>query len=174
MQTFQFESWKYTMYFLDNSSTVKYKIKLISYHSAAHLNYFDVPHVPFFFHCHRMKHSTTASTPLAHHITLSCFCFFCFFFGGGGGYSRVETLSKDHPIGHKNMVFLEVVFGDRFSCTEIWDLFPGVCGPSRQVVSQGSGLSRQVSLYLWCICSATLEVRASPVKFKVVFTVTWS
>ncbi len=30
----------------------------------------------------------------------------------------------------------------------MWDLRPGICGPSRQVVSHGSGLSRQVILYM--------------------------
>ncbi len=32
---------------------------------------------------------------------------------------------------------------------EMWDLLPGICCPSRQVVSHGSCLSRQVSLYNW-------------------------
>ncbi len=40
-------------------------------------------------------------------------------------------------------------FSDRFNCTEIRDILTGLCGPSRQVVSHGSGLSRQVSLYMY-------------------------
>ncbi len=42
----------------------------------------------------------------------------------------------------------QVVFGDRFNCIEIYDLLPGICGPSRQVVSHSSGLSKQVSRYM--------------------------
>ncbi len=30
----------------------------------------------------------------------------------------------------------------------MWELLPGTCGPSRQVVSHGNGLSRQVSPYI--------------------------
>ncbi len=39
-----------------------------------------------------------------------------------------------------------MVFGNRFICTEFWDLLPGIYGPSRPVVSHGSGLSRKVPL----------------------------
>ncbi len=42
-----------------------------------------------------------------------------------------------------------VVFGDRFNYIEIWNLLPGVCGPSREVVSHSSGVARQVSLYIY-------------------------
>ncbi len=38
------------------------------------------------------------------------------------------------------------VFGDRFDYIEIENLTE-ICGVSRQVVSHGSGLSRQVSMY---------------------------
>ncbi len=41
----------------------------------------------------------------------------------------------------------QVVSGDRFSCIEMLVLLPKMRGLSRQVVSHGSGLSRQVSLY---------------------------
>ncbi len=40
-----------------------------------------------------------------------------------------------------------MVFADRFNCIEMLDLLPGICGASRQVISHGSGLARQVSLY---------------------------
>ena len=33
---------------------------------------------------------------------------------------------------------------------ESWDLVQGMCGLSRQVVSHGCGLLRQVSLYVAC------------------------
>ncbi len=65
-----------------------------------------------------------------------------------GVYSSktVESVLKDHPIGNKNVVSqhrLPLVTGSvvlkcRSFCQE--------CGLSRQVVSHGSGLSRQVSL----------------------------
>ncbi len=56
--------------------------------------------------------------------------------------STVEPALKDRPIGHKNMVSQDmVIFGDRFSCIEMWDLLPGVCSPLKQVVFHGSGLS---------------------------------
>ncbi len=59
----------------------------------------------------------------------------------------MESVLKDHPVGHNNMVLLrQVVFDDRFNYIELWDLLPGVGGSSRQVVSHGSGLLRQVSL----------------------------
>ncbi len=56
----------------------------------------------------------------------------------------MELVLKDHPIGHKNVV-----------CQNKWPLsvilkcrtFDKMCGPSRQVVSHGCGLSRQISLY---------------------------
>ena len=41
-----------------------------------------------------------------------------------------------------------MVSGDRFSYIEMWVPLPKMGGLSRQVVSNGSGLSRQVSLYL--------------------------
>ncbi len=47
----------------------------------------------------------------------------------------VEPVLKDRPIGHKNMVSRQVVFGDRFIYIEMCDL-PKTSGPSRQVVSQ--------------------------------------
>ncbi len=37
--------------------------------------------------------------------------------------------------------------GDRYNNIEMQDLLPGITDLSRQVVSNGSGLSRQVSLY---------------------------
>ena len=46
-----------------------------------------------------------------------------------------------------------VVFGGlRFNYIKIYDPLPGISGPSRQVFFKGSGLLRQVSLYLgFCI-----------------------
>ncbi len=43
----------------------------------------------------------------------------------------------------------QVVSGDRFSYIEMKVLLPKVPGLSRQVVSHGSGLSRQLSLYIF-------------------------
>ncbi len=59
----------------------------------------------------------------------------------------VEPALKDRPIGHKNIAYI-----DRWSLvTGSVALKSGIfcqgCGPSRQVVSHESGLSRQVSLY---------------------------
>ncbi len=65
--------------------------------------------------------------------------------------STVEPVLKDHPIGLKNAV-----------CQDRWSLVTGpvivkctsrsfckkMCGLSKQVVSHGSGLLRQVSLYM--------------------------
>ena len=64
-------------------------------------------------------------------------------------YVTVESVLKDYHIVHKKYgLSRQVVFGDKYiSCLEMWNLLPGVCGLSRQVISQGSGLSRQVSLY---------------------------
>ncbi len=62
-------------------------------------------------------------------------------------YSRT-CLDKDHPDGHKNCgLTRRVVFRDRFNCIEMCDLLAGISGLSRQVISHGSGLSAQVSLY---------------------------
>ncbi len=67
---------------------------------------------------------------------------------GHGSYT-LEPVLKDHPFRHRN-----VVSQDRWSlvpgsialkCTV---LPPEMYGLSRQVVSHGSGLSRQVSLYM--------------------------
>ncbi len=60
--------------------------------------------------------------------------------------STVEPALKDHPTGHENILSRQVVFGDRFIYTEMYDFLPKA-RPSSQVVSHGSGLSRQVSLY---------------------------
>ena len=60
----------------------------------------------------------------------------------------VEPVLKGHPISLEN-----VVFQDRWSLVtgsivlKIYDL-PEKSGLSRQVVSHGSGLSRQVPLYI--------------------------
>ncbi len=54
----------------------------------------------------------------------SCYC------------DTVEPVLKDYPIGHEDMV--SQVFGDRSIYIEMY---------SRQAVSDGSGLSRQVLLY---------------------------
>ncbi len=56
----------------------------------------------------------------------------------------MEPVLKDHLNGHKNVVSKQVVFGDRVTI-EMWDILPGICGPSRQVVSHVGGLSRKVS-----------------------------
>ncbi len=59
----------------------------------------------------------------------------------------VEPLLKDHAIGHENVVSQDrrsMVTG--FIYNEMWDLLPETNCPSRQVVSHGSGLTRQVSL----------------------------
>ncbi len=42
----------------------------------------------------------------------------------------------------------QVVSGDRFSCIEMYVHLPKMRGQSRQVVSHGSGLSREVPLYI--------------------------
>ncbi len=55
----------------------------------------------------------------------------------------VKPLLKDHPIGHKRGLSRQVVFGDRFNYSEIYD-FLRRCGLRRQVACHGSGLSRQV------------------------------
>ncbi len=62
--------------------------------------------------------------------------------------TTVKAVLKDHPIGHKKYgLSRQVVCGDRFIYTEMWDFQPKISGPSRQVLSLGSCLSRQVSLY---------------------------
>ncbi len=54
---------------------------------------------------------------------------------------------KDHPVNMAIKLWSrQVVFGDWFNYIEMCDLLPGICGPSRQVVSHGSGLARQISL----------------------------
>ncbi len=66
----------------------------------------------------------------------------------------VKPVLKDHPIGHTNVVSREVVFGDRFNYIECWTFCQKYLA-SRQVVSQCSGLSRYVSLYVCyrsCYC----------------------
>ncbi len=59
-------------------------------------------------------------------------------------YLDVNDTVKDLPVDHKGMI--SQVFSDRFNYIETWDLLRGICGSSRQVVSHGCGLSRQVSL----------------------------
>ncbi len=59
-------------------------------------------------------------------------------------YSR--TCFDRPPLRTKKLVTREVVFLDRFSCTEMQNFLPEIC-IGRLVVSHGSGRSRQVSLY---------------------------
>ncbi len=47
-----------------------------------------------------------------------------------------------------------MVFGDKFSCSEMQDLLPGIAGLSRQVVTHSSGLTRQDH----CICADMLKM----------------
>ena len=58
-----------------------------------------------------------------------------------------DSLERPSHCPHKCGLLRQVVFGDRFYYTEKQDFLPKAGGPSRQVVSCGSGLSRQVSLY---------------------------
>ncbi len=46
----------------------------------------------------------------------------------------------------------------------MWDLLPGICGPSRQMVSHGYGLSRQVSLYCF-LSKTTSEVKTFDIDY---------
>ncbi len=63
--------------------------------------------------------------------------------------STVEPVLKDHSSGDKiGSLKTGGLFPDRFNYTRIWDLLPGICGSSRQVVFHVSGLSRLVSLYV--------------------------
>ncbi len=60
--------------------------------------------------------------------------------------STVESVLKDQPFDHKNMVSQDrwsLVTGS-IAVKYMWDLLPWICSSSRQVVSYGSGLSRQV------------------------------
>ncbi len=41
----------------------------------------------------------------------------------------------------------QVVFCDKLNCVQIWALLLGISGPSRQVVSHSSSLSKEISLY---------------------------
>ncbi len=60
----------------------------------------------------------------------------------------VEPVLKDCRLARKKYgLSSQVVFGDKFCCTGMLDFLPWVCGPSRQVVFHGSGLSRQALLY---------------------------
>ncbi len=66
-------------------------------------------------------------------------------------YSRT-CLERPLHWAYKSGLFGQVVFGDRFNYIELQDLLPGIPGLPKQVVSHGSGLLRQVSLYiLYCI-----------------------
>ncbi len=65
------------------------------------------------------------------------------------GYTVEPVLNmlKDRPFGHKNMISRQVIgsftlkkTGDRFIYSEREELLPKTSGPSRQVVSHGSGL----------------------------------
>ncbi len=61
----------------------------------------------------------------------------------------VEPVLKDHPMGHTDVVSQDRWFLATGSITlECGTFIPGVSCLSRQVVSHGSGLSRQVLLYL--------------------------
>ncbi len=69
----------------------------------------------------------------------------------------VEPVLKGHPIGQKNVVSQvedRGVFGDSLTFIEIYDFLPQTCGPSRQVVPQGSdlktGLAVQVEHHITC------------------------
>ncbi len=62
--------------------------------------------------------------------------------------STVEPVLKDYPHWPLRYGFSrQVVFGDKFTSIEMWEILPEICGPSRQVISHGSCLSREVSLY---------------------------
>ena len=61
------------------------------------------------------------------------------------GHNTVERISKGQPTNMVSQDRWSLVTG--LHCSEMWALLPGICGPSRQVVSHDSGLSRQVSLY---------------------------
>ena len=52
---------------------------------------------------------------------------------------------KTAPLATETLVSRQVVVGDRFNCIEMWVRL--ICGPPRQVLPHGSGLSRQVPLY---------------------------
>ena len=71
------------------------------------------------------------------------------------GHLKVEhSIHSCHLVSHRNtkdvdhvtirlplalsVVSHDMVFRDRLHCTEMWNLLTGFCGPSRQVVSQGS------------------------------------
>ncbi len=58
-----------------------------------------------------------------------------------------NCLERPLPWPYKRGLSRQVVFGDRFNYIELQDLLPGIAGLSRQLVSHGSGLSRQVSQY---------------------------
>ncbi len=55
-------------------------------------------------------------------------------------YSRTCLERSPHWLS-KYGVLRHVVFGDRFNCIEMWDLRPGIFGPSGQVVFHGSSMS---------------------------------
>ncbi len=61
--------------------------------------------------------------------------------------NTVEPVFKGHPISHKNMVSL---LGNRYNDACVLNTRPSakLNGPSGQVVFHGSGLSREVSLYM--------------------------
>ncbi len=56
------------------------------------------------------------------------------------------------PIGHKdnNGLSRQVIFHERFSCIEMFEPLPGVCGPSRQMICHDWSLKR-VLLYNFCV-----------------------
>ncbi len=60
-------------------------------------------------------------------------------------YSR-PCLERPPHWPHKCGLSRQVIFGDRFNYIDMPDLLPVIAGLSRQPVSHGSGLSRQVSL----------------------------
>ena len=82
----------------------------------------------------------------------------------------MDSVLKDHPVGHKNMVSQA---GGLFVTGSITlNLLQGEHGPSRPVFSHGSGLSRQVSLYCGpCMVRPATQPDKGGLKLKV--TLKW-
>ena len=71
----------------------------------------------------------------------------------------VESALKDHPIGHKKCVLSrQVVFGNRYNYTEMWDLLQGISGLSSQLFSQKCSLKRDYTV-LWSMLDSQLSVQ---------------
>ncbi len=64
-------------------------------------------------------------------------------------YSTVEHLLKTALLAIKIWSLKTMVFGKRSRYIDVWDLVSGICGPSKQVLSHGSDLSRQVMVSLY-------------------------